>query len=122
MKKQDQIPTSSIHLIIELNFPKSLMIGINQEYVQEAIKMLLWKNPQALIGNSPEEIYQKLVLSGTNNESDTSTSKGKWAKVIENLQKNAMGKEAAEEFNQGRQKFRETFAIGDTLNNDDQQT
>jgi hypothetical protein len=108
MKKPDQT------LFIEINFPEHITSGINREYVQEAVQMLFWKNPQALVGHSAEEIYQKLVHSETNHESDT--GKRKWAKVIKNLEKNAMGKEAAKEFDQGRQKFRETFAIGDTVN------
>jgi len=114
MKNPNQLPKSGTHLLIELNFPESTTIDINREYVQEAVKMLLWRNPQALVGHSAEEIYQKLVLSGTNNESQL--PKGKWANIINNLEKNAMGKEAAKEFDQGCQKFRETFAIGDTLN------
>ncbi len=39
-------------------------------------------------------------------------TKGKWAKIMDKIEQNAMGEEAGKEFDKGRREFRETFAIG----------
>ena len=100
----------SIHLFIDINIPESTVFDINQTSIQEAIRRLFQNNLQALVGDSPEEILQKLGFSSKRNEPAT---KGKWARVMEEIEQNAMGKEAGKEFDKGRKEFRETFAIGD---------
>jgi hypothetical protein len=104
----------SIHLFIDINIPESTVLDINQTSIQEAIRRLFQNNLQALAGDSPEEILQKLGFSSPRNElKNKSATKGKWARIIEQIEQNAMGEEAGKEFDKGRKEFRETFAIGD---------
>jgi len=113
MEKLNPSPKQHIHLQIDVDMylPMHTVLEINQECIQEAITKLLQNNPQALIGNSPEDILKNLNISIENRP----RPKGKWAKIAQNIEEHAMGEKAALEFNQGRQKFRETFGIGDIL-------
>jgi hypothetical protein len=43
-------------------FPLHITLDINQQHIQEAITQLLQNNPQALIGNSPEDLLKNLWL------------------------------------------------------------
>ena len=106
----------SLHLFIDINLPETTTLDINQASLQEAIRRLFQNNLRALSGNSPEDILLRLGLPAKNEIKALALQKGKWAKVVEHLEKNAMGKEAAKEFEKGRKAFRETFAIGDTFN------
>jgi len=49
----------SIHLFIDVKIPKNTIANINKVYVQEAIRILLQSDLEALAGESPEEILQK---------------------------------------------------------------
>jgi hypothetical protein len=100
----------SLHLFIDVKIPEKTIASINKVYVQEAIRILLQSDLEALAGDSPEDILQGLGFSLPKNQSAT---KGKWARIMEEIEPNAMGEEAGKEFDKGRKEFRETFAIGD---------
>lgn len=104
----------SIHFSIDVKIPENTIATINTVYVQEAIRILLQSDLEALAGDSPEEILQKLGFSSLKNQiKSQSATQGKWAKIMEKIEQNAMGEEAGKEFDKGRKEFRETFAIGD---------
>ena len=46
-------------LFIDVKIPKNTIANINKVYVQEAIRILLQSDLEALAGESPEEILQK---------------------------------------------------------------
>jgi hypothetical protein len=102
------------NLSIDVKIPANTIASINKVYVQEAIRILLQSDLEALVGNSPEEILQRLGFSSPKNKlKNKVATKGKWAKIMEQIEQNAMGEEAGKEFDKGREEFRATFAIGD---------
>jgi hypothetical protein len=104
----------SLHLFIDVKIPEKTIASINKVYVQEAIRILLQSDLEALAGDSPEDILQGLGFSLPKNKlKNKSATKGKWARIMEEIEQNAMGEEAGKEFDKGRKEFRETFAIGD---------
>ena len=112
--KNTALKQQFIHLSVDVKIPEDTIATINKVYVQEAIKILLQSDLEALRGNSPIDILQKLGVSLQKNQSKNQTAtKGKWAKIMEQIEQNAMGEEAGKEFDKGREEFRATFAIGD---------
>lgn len=107
-----------------LNHPKSRLLisesdlgltGIpskNIDNVCLALTLLLKKNPKVFTANSPEEALA--VLGFTSN---VPKKTGKWAAAAKRLSKqNTLSQEAGKELQKAIREFRETFAIGDTLN------
>jgi hypothetical protein len=50
----------SLHLFIDVKIPEKTIASINKVYVQEAIRILLQSDLEALAGDSPEDILQGL--------------------------------------------------------------
>jgi hypothetical protein len=74
MMKNRTEKTHQLCLSVNLDIP-STIVNVNQEYIQEAIRMIFKNRPQALDVNSPEEVLQKLGIP----------KKGKWTNFIERL-------------------------------------
>ena len=107
-----------------LNYPKPHILisesdlgltGIpskNIENVCLALTLLLKNNPKVFTTNYPEEALA--VLGFTNNGPKKT---GKWAAAAKRLSnQNTLSQEAGKELQKAIIDFRETFAIGDTLN------
>jgi len=95
--------SETLCLSVNLDVP-STVVNVNQEYIQEAIRIIFKNHPQALDVKSPEEVLQKLGF-------DFPTKKGKWTNFIERLEQHAMGKEAGKAFDEGRKEFRDNFVM-----------
>jgi len=97
-------------LSINVRVPDAV-VNINQKYVQEALQQivneLFINHPEALKGDSSEEIRDRLNISLVNKPKNT----GKWKKFTQGLRQHAMGKEAGEAFDKGRKEFRENFLM-----------
>jgi hypothetical protein len=66
----------SIHLFIDVKIPVNTVANINKVYIQEAIRILLQSDLEALVGDSPEDILQRLGVP-----KNKSATEGKWAKI-----------------------------------------
>lgn len=98
MTSINETPTNQLCLTVNVEVPSTL-VHVNQEYIQEAIRMIFKDHPQALDANSPEEVLQKLGIP----------KKGKWTRFIERLEQHTMGEEAGLAFDEGRKEFRDHF-------------
>ncbi|EDN65592.1 hypothetical protein BGP_5468 [Beggiatoa sp. PS] len=84
----------------------------NLENVRLALTRLLKNNPQVFTVNSPEEALAILGVT-----SNVPQKTGKWAAAAKRLStQNTLSQEAGKELQKAILDFRETFAIGDTLN------
>ncbi|EDN71367.1 hypothetical protein BGP_3564 [Beggiatoa sp. PS] len=90
------------------------MANVHQEYVQEAIKKLFENNPQALVGNSPEEILTNLGISQDISRLNTSKNKPLQTTkqgMLQRLKKHSLSPESLKKFNEGREAFRDNFVM-----------
>jgi hypothetical protein len=77
-----------------------------------ALTFLLKNNPQVFTVNSPEEVLNVLGFT-----KPVAKKTGKWAAAAKRLStQNTLSQEAGKELQKAIRDFRETFAIGDTLN------
>jgi hypothetical protein len=106
-------------LSINVSVPDTT-ININQKYVQEALEQIInelfRKNPEALKGNSPEEIREKLNINGIYSNKPKNT--GKWKNFTQGLRQHAMGKEAGEAFDNGRKEFHDNLIMTNPFSNE----
>ena len=114
METINESVTDHLHLSVNVKLMKPI-INVHQECVQEAIKRLFENNPQALVGNSPEEILANLGIS-PNKISHTNTSPDEHQKtttlgMLQRLKKHSMSVESLKKFNEGRKVFRDNFVM-----------
>jgi len=103
-----------LHLSVNVRLTKPIL-NVHQECVQEAVKRLFENNPQALIGNSPEEILTNLGISKdqisrintSSYESINTTKRG----MLQRLKKHSMSPQSLKKFNEGRKVFRDNFVM-----------
>jgi len=109
--------SSQFSLSINIAIPNTV-VNINQKYVQEALQQIvneLFRSyPEALNGESPKEIRDRLNISSINKPKNT----GKWKKFTQGLRQHAMGKEAGEAFDKGRKEFRDNFIMTNPIYNE----
>lgn len=87
----------------------------NLHNVQLAFTILLKNNPNIFKANSPEEVLTILGLT-----LKVPKKKGKWAAAAKRLsEQNTISSNVGKEFEQAISDFRETFAIGDDLHDQD---
>ncbi len=69
-------------------------------------------NPQALIGNSPEEILTNLGISPDKINPNTSPNNSqKTMEMLQRLKKHSMSPESLQKFDEGRKVFRDNFVM-----------
>lgn len=114
---KETLQSSQFSLSINVRVPDTI-VNINQKYIQEALQQIvneLFRNhPEALNGNSPAEICERLNILSINKPKNT----GKWKKFTQGLRQHAMGKEAGEAFDKGRKEFHDNFMITNPFSNE----
>ncbi len=108
-----------LHLSIDVKIPGTL-VNVNQGFIQEAVRILIQNNPQALTGNSPEDVLINLGFSSENmSNANPYKPQKKWGKMLQRLKKHSMSPESLKKFNEGREEFRENFVMTDPLLNEE---
>lgn len=98
------------HIQLSIDIRLNEPVNLNPEYIQEVMKRLITNNPQAWIGNSPEEILQHFAIIPHKVSPPISKETSK-IKMLQRLKQHSMSPESLKKFNEGRKEFRENFIM-----------